>query len=434
VPSFHSRRVGLPSFLCRRVGVLSNRASSPVGTRKRRSSIKKECESVQIAHPCMDSIFRHGFSDPSILKEFLNAVLEFEGAAAIDQIIDLPGAFPSNATQANSGYCFTVDVRCRTKSGRHLVIEMQNDFRNDYHVKALVEHSRMLSLLDKNQIAADRTNRAAKNVNDKNKFWKGVEGLYTIIVTNKRLSSKKLKSYYSGEAVMEPFVVNPYELRHAKQLDRHYGDIPIQIVFLMLGNLSPPLLGQVLTPVQRWAHALKDPLRGGVTKIPKTKTIEDVDAVAGDVKAIRAFIERLDITKLPADVKESYEHSIDYLDYHRGALIDIQNKATAKGREEGIKEGRENAIKEAREKGIKEGREEGIKEGREKGIKEGRENAIKEGREKGFKVGEENVLKGIAKRLKAQGKSNQEIAEMTCRSLEFVEHLLSPQYEGSAGR
>jgi flagellar biosynthesis/type III secretory pathway protein FliH len=178
----------------------------------------------------------------------------------------------------------------------------------------------------------------------------------------------------------------------------------------MLGNLSPPLLGQVLTPVQRWAHVLKDQLRGGVTKIPKTKKIEDVDAVAGDVKAIRAFIERLDITKLPADVKESYEHSIDYFDYHHGALIDIQDKAAAKGREEGIKEARE------------------------KGFKVGRENAIKEGREEGIKEGEENVLKGIAKRLKAQGKSSQEIAEMTCRSLEFVERLLSPQYEGSAGR
>ena len=371
--AFHPA-ASVSSFHARRVGVLASRSSSSVGTRGLCSSVKKESKSVQIGHPCMDSVFRHGFADPSILKDFLNVILEFEGAEAIEEIIYLPKALPPAAPESNTGYHFTVDVRCRTKSGRHFVIEMQNDFRNDYHVKALVEHSRMLSHLDKDQTAADRSKRTAKNVNDRNKFWKGVEGLYTIIVTNKRLPSKKLKSYYSAEALMEPFVVNPYELRHTKQLDRHFGDIPIQIVFLMLDNLTPPHIGQILTPVERWAHVLRDPaLRSGVAKIPKTKTIHDVEALAGDVKSIRSFIERLDVTKLPAAVKESYEHAVDY---HNGALIDIEEKATKKG--------------------------------------------------------EEKILRKFFEWLKAQGKSNQEIAETTCCSLEIVERLLSTNYDGSA--
>jgi hypothetical protein len=188
---------------------------------------------------------------------------------------------------------------------------MQNDFRNDYHLKALVEHSRMLSHLDKNQTAVDcdRSKRTSKNVNDRNKFWKGVEGLYTIIVTYKTLPAKKFKSYYSAQALIKPFVVNPYELRRTKRLDRHCGDIPIQIVFLMLDNLTLPHIGQILTPVERWARVLRDPaFRSGVAKIPKTKTIHDFEALTGDVKSTRAFIERLDVTKLPAAVKESYEH------------------------------------------------------------------------------------------------------------------------------
>ena len=163
---FHTLRVCIPS----------SRASSPAATPMLRSSVKKESVNVQIAHPCLDSIFYYGFSDAEILKDFLNVVLQFDGAQAIEDITYLSQILPSadpqakSGIEARSGHQFTVNVRCRTKSGRHFLIEMQNDFRNDYHVKALVEHSRMQIHLDKDQTAADRSKRTAKNVNDRNHF------------------------------------------------------------------------------------------------------------------------------------------------------------------------------------------------------------------------------------------------------------------------
>jgi hypothetical protein len=367
---------------------------------------------VQIAHPCLDSIFYYGFSDAEILKDFLNVVLQFDGAQAIEDITYLSQILPSANPQAKSGieamsgHQFTVDVRCRTKSGRHFLMEMQNDFRSDYHMKALVEHSRMLSRLDIDQITGDRTSRIAKNVVDKNKFWKGVEGLYTIIVTNKSFPLSTLKSHYCSETVAEPFLVNPYELRHVKQLDRHLGDIPNQVVFLMLDKLKPPHPGQVLTPVERWAHVFQDPaLRSGVATIPTTKRIKDVEALAGDVKSIRAFIDRLDVTKLPIHLRDNYDRVVNY---NNGAILDIQEKAIEKGKKIGKKDGEEI------------------------GMKKGEEIGMKKGEEIGMKKGEEKGMKCVAERMLIEGSTISQIVKITGLSFEIVESLISRKSQGNA--
>ena len=377
-----------------------------------RSSVKKESLNVQIAHPCLDSIFHYGFADAEILKDFLNAVLQFDGAQAIEDITYLSQILPSanpqakSGIEARSGHQFTVDVRCRTKSGRHFLIEMQNDFRGDYHMKALVEHSRMLSRLDIDQTTSDRSRRTAKNVVDKNKFWKGVEGLYTIIVTNKSFPLSTLKSHYCSETVAEPFLVNPYELRHVKRLDRHLGDIPVQVVFLMLDKLKPPHPGQVLTPVERWAHVFQDPaLRSGVATIPTTKRIKDVEALAGDVKSIRAFIDRLDVTKLPIHLRDNYDRVVNY---NNGAILDIQEKSIEKGKKIGMKKGEEIGMKKGEEKGMKKGEEIGMKKGEERG------------------------MKCVAERMLIGGSTISQIVKITGLSFEFVESLISLKSQGNA--
>ena len=391
---FHTLRFCVPS----------SRASSSVATPMFRSSVKKESLNVQIAHPCLDSIFHYGFADAEILKDFLNVVLQFDGAQAIEDITYLSQILPSanpqatSGPEATSGHQFTVDVRCRTKSGRHFLMEMQNDFRSDYHMKALVEHSRMLSRLDIDQTTSDRSRRTAKNVVDKNKFWKGVEGLYTIIVTNKSFPLSTLKSHYFSETVAEPFLVNPYELRHVKQLDRHLGDIPNQVVFLMLDKLKPPHPGQVLTPVERWAHVFQDPaLRSGVATIPTTKRIKDVEALAGDVKSIRAFIDRLDVTKLPIHLRDNYDRVVNY---NNGAILDIQEKS--------------------------------IEKGKKIGMKKGEEIGMKKGEEIGMKKGEEKGMKCVAERMLIGGSTISQIVKITGLSFEFVESLISLKSQGNA--
>jgi len=41
----------------------------------------------------------------------------------------------------------------------YYLVEMQNDFRDDYQIKALIEHSRMLSSLDTKQTKEDQHKR-----------------------------------------------------------------------------------------------------------------------------------------------------------------------------------------------------------------------------------------------------------------------------------
>lgn len=73
----------------------------------------------------------------------------------------------------------------------------------------------------------------------------------------------------------------------------------------------------------------------------------------------------------------------------------------------------------ARTQGLQEGREEGHKQGREEGRKEGRE----EGRKEGLIEGTRSVRLEIAKRMKARGLSEEEIASLTDLPIEEIRGL-----------
>ncbi len=315
----------------------------PLVTQKRFLSVKKPDQPVKISHPCIDAVFQYGFADPSILSDFLNAALELKDDRSIEDIEYLARDMPSSDPLSEFRYHFTVDVRCRTKEGRHFLVEMQNDFRDDYHLKSLIEHARMLNRLDTEQTLEDQTRRSENNKSHERKFWRGVQGLYAIVITNKAFPATRMKGFYPSEPVMEPLLVNPYELRHTKQLDRHYGDVPNQIILLMLDNLRKSER-ELTTPIERWAYVFKDPaLRSGVKKIPETKEIEDPEAVAGTDKAIAAFIDRVKVENLPQEIRDRYLRT---LRYYNTTILDIEEKATERGMEKGIEKGRIEAQRE----------------------------------------------------------------------------------------
>ena len=300
-------------------------------------------KTVRMTNPCIDSVFQYGFLESSILSDFLNAVLGFTGDNSIEEIKYLPRDMSPSDPISAFAYHFTVDVRCRTKNNRHFLIEMQNDFRDDYHLKSLIEHSRMLSRLDIDQTLKDQTIRKEKNKKDIKKFWKDIEGLYTIVITNKSFPHSKTKKRYSDESIMEPFLVNNYELRHTQKLDRRYGDIPNQIVLLMLDNLNKKP-EELSSNVERWSYLFKDSsLKSGVTKISEIKEIIDADLIAGGNHAIRAFIDRVNIENLPKEVRERYIRSLAYFN---DTILDIRDKALEKGKAEGAQIGRAEAMKE----------------------------------------------------------------------------------------
>jgi predicted transposase/invertase (TIGR01784 family) len=301
--------------------MLAHDATAKIMCQQRRFlSSRAPEEAIEIGNPCIDAIFQYGFAEPKILRDFLNATLDFKGEKAIEDIDYLPREMASADPLAEYRYHFTVDVRCRTKEGYHFLVEMQN------------EQAHMLSRLD-----TDQTRRADKNKKDIKKFWKDIQGLYTIIITNKSFPMDRLKSSFTKEPVMEPFLVNAYELRHTKALTRHCGDVPNQIIFLMLDNLKKPLT-ELSTPIERWAYLFKDSsLKTGVRKIDETKVIEDPALLAGQDDAIQNFMERVNIRNLPREVRERY---IRALVYYNTTIMDIELKATAQGMEKGMEKGK----------------------------------------------------------------------------------------------
>ena len=130
---------------------------------------------------------------------------------------------------------------------------------------------------------------------------------------------------------MEPLLVNPHELRHPEQLDRHYGHVPNRIVLLMLDHLNKP---ELKTTIEDWTYVFKDRmLRSGVQTIPETKELEDIELIANRNPGIREFIERIDVNNLPNEVWGRYMRAIHY---HNTTIIDIEEKGIEKGMKEGL--------------------------------------------------------------------------------------------------
>ena len=325
-----------PSF--RRLHPTSSLATPSLFRVPRRllSSQAPEHHSRRIYHPCIDGIFQYGFKSPTAITSFLNAALDFKGEREIQTVEHIKRDMPTADPASPLGYHFTVDVRCGTKDGHHFVVEMQNDFRDDYHLKALIEHSRMLARLDTDQTEDDKEKRKLKNKDDATNFWKGIQGVYTLVITNKAFAQKRMKLSHPDETLMEPLLLNPYELRHTELLDRHFGDKPHRIILLMLDHLKKTA-AELSSPIEDWAYVFKDTaLKSGVKAIPETKEIEDIELVANRNPGIREFIERIDVNNLPAEVRDRYLRDIHY---YNTTIVDIEEKGIEKGIEIGKKEG-----------------------------------------------------------------------------------------------
>ncbi len=117
---------------------------SSATSRRLLSSQSPERRIRKIYNPCVDGIFQYGFESQIAVTSFLNAALEFSGEREIQDVTHINKHMPSSVPSSPLKYHFTVDVRCRTKDGHHFLVEMQNDFRDDYHLKALIEHARMI--------------------------------------------------------------------------------------------------------------------------------------------------------------------------------------------------------------------------------------------------------------------------------------------------
>ena len=141
------------------------------------------------------------------------------------------------------------------------------------------------------------------------------------------------------------------------------------------------------TPLDEWIEFLK------------TGSISSKATAAGLTEAR----ECLRVDSLSPSEKQAYYRHMESV-RHMRSLFDTS-------RDEGYQEGREEGLEKGREEGLEKGREEGREEGRKEGRKEGREEGRKEG-----------TLE-IAKKMKAIGLTNEQIALSTGLSIERIEKL-----------
>lgn len=310
---------------------------SGIWTPVRYASTSKKSNAVSIGHPCIDAVFQYGFGRPHVAETFINTVLRFEGANKITEVTFLPRDLPSNNPTDPIAYNFTVDVRCKTQDGRYFLVEMQNDFRDDYHLKALIEHSRMIGRIDLDQHeAANNTDSESPKVSSA-KYWRDIAGIYSIVLTNKAFGETRKKTTYADEPVMEPDLLNTYELRNVHHLERHFGDIPNQLTLLMLANLEDKPIS-ARSQLERWASLFQEKaLRHGSRKIPETKAIEYPEELAAGDAAMKEFIDSLDVRHLPQAVREQYIRNIRY---NNDSWADIEEKANARAEARVLEKGK----------------------------------------------------------------------------------------------
>jgi hypothetical protein len=307
--------------------------------------------SKTVFHPCADGIFQHGFGSQLAVVGFLNDLLGLEGKDAITSVEILSRSLPSESEYPRLGYSFVVDLRCSSRDGRHFLIEMQNDFRLHYHMKAILEHCRMISNLDLHHVKRNFESRISTESKGQSKeFWRNIQGLFTIVITNKAPNVETMKAMYPHEPVSEPCLLNRYELRHSDYPNRHFGDKPFQVILLNCNNLKKSSATELVSPVEQWAYLFQDSmLRSGIAKIPETKTIEGLDFIIDRNPGIKAFIDRICVGAVPSEVLNEYWKDLSYFNE---SIVNIHEDGIQIGKEEGIQIGKEEGMQIGKEKEI----------------------------------------------------------------------------------
>lgn len=194
----------------------------------------------EIIHPCTDFGFKRAIKNPDIAAGFINHVLSLKGNDQVKNVTYVDTQFPSTEPLGKN---FTVDVVCTTNNGRFL-LEMQNDFRNDYPDKAFVELCRLVSQWDSSSIQQAVTedtrkrSRAGTIHDTAREFWQDIQRAIVLVITNKSFPVRAVKESDPSQPQMEPNIVNTYRMLNVDNPRRYLGDMDVRVVLLMLDNFK----------------------------------------------------------------------------------------------------------------------------------------------------------------------------------------------------
>lgn len=272
--------------------------------------------------PKADLTFKKVFGEhPDLVKSLLNALLPLSPEEEIEDIEYLPAEIvPENPLRKNS----IVDVRCKDKSGRQFIVEMQMIWSPEFKQRILFNAS-----------------KAYVRQLDVGEQYELLQPVYSLNLVNE-IFEPKLEGYY-----------HYYRLVHVEHSEKVIDGL--HLVFVELPKFTPQNYSEKKMQVL-WLRYL-------------TEINEHTREVSEDL------LTNPEIHKAVTAIEESafteaqllgYEKFWDIISVEKTLYNSAERRGLKKGLEEGLKEG----IKEGIKEGLKEGLKEGIKKGKEEGMKE----------------------------------------------------------------
>lgn len=260
--------------------------------------------------PKADLTFKKVFGEhPELVKSLLNALLPLSPQEEIEDIEYLPSEMvPETPIRKNS----IVDVRCKDKSGRQFIVEMQMVWSPEFQQRVLFNASK----------AYVRQMDAGEN-------YQLLQPVYSLNLVNE-IFEPTMEGYY-----------HHYRMVHVENSDKIINGL--QLVFVELPKFTPTTYAQKKMQVL-WLRYLTE-INDNTREIP-AELLEQPE-----IKKAVTVLEESSFTQAQL---QGYEAFWD--------VISVEKTLYGSGLSKGLAEGIEKGRTEGLEEGIKKGREEGIKE------------------------------------------------------------------------
>lgn len=272
---------------------------------------------MRYLNPKADLTFKRVFGEhPDLVMSLLNALLPLTAGQEITDIEYLPTEMvPDNPLRKNS----IVDVRCRDKSGRQFLVEMQMIWSPEFRQRVLFNAS-----------------KAYVRQIDSGEEYELLQPVYSLNLVNE-IFEPDLKGFY-----------HYYRLVHIEHSEKVIDGL--HLIFVELPKFNPHTYSEKKMQVL-WLRYL--------TEInEQTREVPEALMANPEVKKAVTALEESAFTEAQL---LGYEKFWDIISVEKT----LYNSAERRGMEKGMKKGLEKGMEEGMEKGLEKGMEKGLEKGHE---------------------------------------------------------------------
>ena len=292
----------------------------------------EEEEFFEILNPCTDWAFKNSLRDDrDACCKVVNALLELEGDEAFTEVFFMETGLSSTHPL---GSRFTLDLLAKDGNDRYCLIEMQNELYDYYLDLMRAKHGRLEGNIDcLNARDSDLPVKPDLRTSVTKHVLKDLKGIYSLVISNQNTRPP------------QPEIINTYEYRHIKHLDKALGRTPSRITFVTLAQFEKEA-EDLKTDLDRFLYFFKDSrLKAHKKKIPMYKLVSNQTKVMGKKgSAVYRLYNFLKVSHLGADLVNKIALE------HREAELQLEKRDKenyTKGRAEGRAEGREELYQKA---------------------------------------------------------------------------------------